>query len=388
MKIKVKPEDFVVEEVLSTRAGESGEFAWFQLKKHGLTTTEAIQHVARRWNIPPSRFQYAGLKDKHAVTEQTVSFEGSRQEGISFKGVELRFLGRSDRPVGPDLLDGNRFRVVVRDIPPLETEKLATGFLEVLNFGFVNYFGEQRFGSARHGHGYFARELLRGNPEKALKLYLATWDRKDRSRLKTFKKLVNDNWGDWAACLKSPHRSTERSIIHYLKDHPQDFIGAINRIPRSLLSLFLSAYQSYLWNETVRRHLSESFSREVRLVPFRNEQVHWVFYRIMPDPVFERLRDLVVPLIDKHVDFAPGGLERTVAGLLTEEGVERSQFGLKGIRNAFFKSAPRKVVVVPEDFEIDPPETDDANAGKKKIALRFSLPPGSYATVLLRRLGA
>lgn len=401
-KIKVRPEDFVVRERLTLPPlAESGPYAIFNIRKTGLTTLDAVRILSRRWGLPASVFRYAGLKDKYGVTEQSVSVPGSwfrvpgckpgenekgEAEGRHDGGLECRFVGYAERPVGPDLLEGNEFEITVRDVPRMEAEKLSNAYTEILNFGFINYFGEQRFGSARAGRGFFARELARGQPEAALKLYLATWDRKERSRLKAFKKKISSHWGDWSACLKGSVRSTEQSIILYLRNHPQDFMGAINRIPRNLLSLFISAYQSYLWNETVRRSMAALYAGRIVFSPFRNDTVDWLFYRTMPDSLFEELKNIVISLMNKQVKHANPRVAEIEDGLLAEEGVTRNHLGLKGVRGAYFKSVPRRVVVVPEDFEIDPPVKDELYEGRTKVRLRFRLPPGSYATVLLRRM--
>ncbi|MBI2891083.1 MAG: tRNA pseudouridine(13) synthase TruD [Nitrospirae bacterium] len=398
MKIKVKPADFVVRELIRVPPACAGSaHAVLRLSKQGLSTLEAVQVLARLWRVPAGRIHVAGQKDKYAVTEQVISVDTDagrirlpvgpeRPESQPDGRLRVAYLSRAERPVGPDLLEGNRFEVVIRDIPPMETEKLARAYTEVLNLGFVNYFGEQRFGSARHGRGFFARELVRGREEEALRLFLATPSRKDRSRLKAFKNRVRARWGDWDACLAGAPRAPERNLILYLRNHPKDFRGAVQHVPRSLLSLFLSAYQSHLWNETLRRYLTVAYGPRMALFPFRNELVRWAFYRVMPDTVFEELRGEVLPSIDRRVELPEGAAGEVMRSVLAEEGVQQRDFALPWLRGAFFKSVSRRMVVVPEDFEIDPPGDDEVYERRRKVAMRFTLPPGSYATVLLRRL--
>jgi tRNA pseudouridine13 synthase len=49
---------------------------------------------------------------------------------------------------------------------------------------------------------------------------------------------------------------------------------------------------------------------------------------------------------------------------------------------------PRRAVVVPEDLAVEPAEPDDRYPGKLKATLRFFLPRGSYATMVIKGLAA
>jgi tRNA pseudouridine13 synthase len=52
----------------------------------------------------------------------------------------------------------------------------------------------------------------------------------------------------------------------------------------------------------------------------------------------------------------------------------------------FFKAYERQTVVKPDQLKASPPEPDDFYPGRKKLVLSFFLPPGSYATMLIKRL--
>src|SRR5437660_787360 len=55
-----------------------------------------------------------------------------------------------------------------------------------------------------------------------------------------------------------PPRGHARSLVDYLRVHPGDFRGAVARLRPELRGLYLSAYQSHLWNRMLahwlRRH--------------------------------------------------------------------------------------------------------------------------------------
>ena len=51
------------------------------------------------------------------------------------------------------------------------------------------------------------------------------------------------------------HLTYERAILHRLQEKPGDFPGALRVLPPRLLSLFVSAFQSWLFNELLSRRM-------------------------------------------------------------------------------------------------------------------------------------
>ncbi|MBW3019423.1 tRNA pseudouridine(13) synthase TruD, partial [Candidatus Woesearchaeota archaeon] len=135
MRIKQSPEDFYVKEIISLDTKESGKYLYFKLKKRDLTTLEAIKRLAIALKANSRDFNYAGLKDRVAVTEQCVSWKGGSKArlNISLEGISVEFLGFADKPIYLGQNEGNFFRIVVRDANVLD-----------INPRFINLFGEQR----------------------------------------------------------------------------------------------------------------------------------------------------------------------------------------------------------------------------------------------------
>src|SRR5581483_4256750 len=63
------------------------------------------------------------------------------------------------------------------------------------------------------------------------------------------------HWGDWHACTENLRRGHAHSLAAYLAEHPGDFRGALTRLRPELRGLYLSAYQSHLWNRLLARWL-------------------------------------------------------------------------------------------------------------------------------------
>jgi tRNA pseudouridine13 synthase len=123
-----------------------GEHLYLRLEKTGLATPEVARWLAECYRVPESAVSYAGMKDKHAVTEQWFSVHTPHDaEALPPRaGVRLCAAARHRRKLRRGQLAANRFqirlRAVVGDGWP---ERLAA----VRDGGVPNYFGPQRFGT-------------------------------------------------------------------------------------------------------------------------------------------------------------------------------------------------------------------------------------------------
>jgi tRNA pseudouridine13 synthase len=388
MKIKSRPDDFVVEEFLTLpEFMPSGEYVIYRLEKRGLSTLEVVNRLVHRYKIGEGEINFAGIKDKHAYTSQYLSIKGKRLKGIKEKNFTLTPLGRTVRPVGPDLLRKNKFTITLRSLDKTQIPVLTSSLNEVSQWGFPNYFGEQRFGSARHGEGFLAKRLVLGDFEGALRLYLASWSPKDRSIVKEFKKFVSNNWGNWGECFRVAPRSNEKSVLAYLKDRPRDFLKAINLINPRMLSLYIATYQSYLWNEMASEFIRINLSED-ELIGFPYVAGEMTFYKTLPENLFHEFRHIEIPLLDRKVEFPSGKIRDIAEQVINREGVTIGNFGVNKIKKAFFKSVLRELIAFPEGLEISNPAPDEIYSHKSKITISFFLHSGTYATVLLRRIQA
>ncbi len=375
MKIKQRPEDFVVEEIDRYEACKAGPFALYRLDKWDIGTIEAIRNVARKWGVPRSGISFGGLKDRHARTSQVISIHGGPGRDFQGSAFRLEYLGRSRDPITRASFSANRFAIVVRDLAA------APDLDPLRRWGVPNYFDDQRFGSLRGTGGEFiGRALVRGETEKALRLALACPSPEDPRQPRKTKTLLRDRWGDWAALKSALPRGPERSIAAFLADHPGAFGLAFELMDQDLRILIVSAYQSYLWNRTlaeVLRDLPDTYE-----VPY--DAGRHRFYRSLEPAVHDRLCELSIPLAAPGQGFE-GAAAEAAARVLAEEKVELRQFRLKKLRRTFFGKGMRPAIVAPAGLSSEAGE-DELNRGRRKLALRFDLPKGSYATILLKRL--
>ncbi|MCR4321318.1 MAG: tRNA pseudouridine(13) synthase TruD [Candidatus Brocadiaceae bacterium] len=81
IKVKVKPEDFIVEEIADVPMSRTGDFCVYRLQKRGWNTVDVLKNLSRKLHLPSSVFSYGGKKDKYALTSQyiTIARQGYKQ---------------------------------------------------------------------------------------------------------------------------------------------------------------------------------------------------------------------------------------------------------------------------------------------------------------------
>lgn len=86
-------DDFIVEEIPAYLPCGIGEHCLARVQKRGLTTPQAVERICRRLNLEIGASGYAGLKDKQGVTTQWMSFAGARPEDLlGVQDEDLRVL--------------------------------------------------------------------------------------------------------------------------------------------------------------------------------------------------------------------------------------------------------------------------------------------------------
>jgi len=74
--IRHQPEDFLVEELTLEEPSGDGPHTWLWIEKRGLDTAACIRLLAGWRGLPRREIGYAGRKDRHAITRQWISLPG------------------------------------------------------------------------------------------------------------------------------------------------------------------------------------------------------------------------------------------------------------------------------------------------------------------------
>jgi tRNA pseudouridine13 synthase len=385
MKLKQQPDDFAVEELTDVAPTGEGPFALYRLEKRGWTTLDAVQAIRRRWRIEPRRISYGGLKDRHAHTVQYFTIFHGPKRTLNHHEIVVDYLGQVTAPFTSKNIRANRFRITLRAVRPDELARAQLALEEVRNDGVPNYFDDQRFGSVGEKGRFVAGSLVQGRYEEALRLALAEPYSYDRPPQRQEKAILGAHWGDWASCKALLPRGHARSIVDYLVAHPEDFRGAVARLRPELRSLYLSAYQSYLWNGILARAL-EQLCRPEQLISVELRLGRLPMHRRLDETQRAQLRRLLLPLPSARLRLDPEDPRAPlIHATLAQEGISLGELKIKAFREPFFGKGERSALCLPANFA-NLVENDEAHFGQSKLVLAFDLPRGSYATLIVKRI--
>jgi tRNA pseudouridine13 synthase len=384
VKLRRTPEDFRVEEVTDFVIGQSGPFAVYKLKKQGLGTLDAVDAVVQRWKIERRRMSWGGLKDRHAVTEQFVTIHNGPRRDLSQQHMTLAYLGQAPRGFTAADIRANRFSIVIRSLGIEDLASAETALTSLIRDGLPNYFDDQRFGSMSAAGEFIARPWIDGNYERSLWLTFAEPHPFDRTDEKEQKQILRDNWGQWLKCKAELARSHRRSVVTYLCDKPTDFRGAWARVKVDLRSLYLAAFQSYLWNDMAGEFFRQNIPvQDLFEVALKTGPV--TFFHRLPDDSRRAIQTASLPLPSARTKLEPGPINDLVTQSLAKHGLELRQIRVKYPRDSFFSKGWRKPVIKVDDVTHSSGD-DELAHGRKRMNLSFVLPRGSYATMLVKRL--
>ncbi len=295
--IKHIPADFVVNEVTDIEF-KPGKFFCYWLNKDDYTTLAAIKVIAKENNLSFTDFSFAGNKDRRAITRQLISVKNHKLKKTKFDKISLEFAGTLDHPVSLGMLKGNEFIIIMRNISKLPDFKEE----------FVNLFGEQRFSE---NNAEIGRAIVKSDFKKATELLKLDVD-------------------------------------------ASNYVAALTTMPKKILSLYIHAFQSFLWNNAVELFIQDSPEynpyTEMPIVGFASEDL-----------------DKYTQEGIKQVDISPRDFIINALPDLSSEGT---------FRDVWAKSHNLKVGKL---------EDDECYKGKKKLKIEFFLRKGSYATEFIRQ---
>jgi tRNA pseudouridine13 synthase len=383
--IKQRPEDFFVQEIPLYEPSGEGEHVYAEIQKVGITTFEAVHRIAATLHVHEKDIGYAGLKDARAITRQVFSIVGVTEKAVMemhAPGLTVQWAARHGNKLRLGHLSGNRFAIRIRNVNPSDVVKLQPVLALIQARGMPNYFGEQRFGRRGNNH-LLGAALLRNDNIAVLKELLGTprpgHDDPDSLRARAaFDARDNES----AMRLYPRHAGLERRILARLikTRKPNNTVRAIDE---KLRKLWISALQSHLFNQTLARRI-EALDR---LLDGDLAYIHdsgacfAVESADIEQPRADRFEiSPTGPLIGYRMSLPSGQPLESEQQILAEAGLTADTFRNSDCGRV--KGARRPVRVKPTDIQLAS-GVDEFGA---HITIAFSLPAGSYATVLLREL--
>jgi tRNA pseudouridine13 synthase len=384
-RIKVRPEDFVVDEVPLYAASGEGTHTYFRIEKIGLATMQAVQQIARALGRPAYDIGYAGLKDADAVTRQWLSVEHvdpARVQSLEVPRIRVLEVSRHGNKLRLGHLAGNRFRIKVRDVDPARVDQARSTMDVLARRGVPNYFGAQRFG-ARGDTWMIGRAFLRGDYAEALALMLGKPGQHDYGQVRRARELFEA--GDYEGAARTwPYpffneKRLCRMVIKY-KGNAERIFRAVDKQMRRF---YVSAYQSQLFNQVVAARL-ETID-QVMAGDLAWKHANGAVFKV-EDPAVEQPRcdafeiSPTGPLFGHRMSKAegqPGAMEQSLLG-----GEDTNPDEWREGPNHKVRGGRRPLRFRPQEPQVEAGQ-DDAGS---YIELAFLLEPGCYATTVLREI--
>ncbi len=335
---KQSPKTFKVVENSVVKTTKRGDYKLLEVTKKEISTIELLEYLAEVLKIKERDIGYAGLKDKHAVTTQfiTVPFYVNISKFKNTERVKIKELGFCANRLKIGELRSNSFVIVLEQVSEDGFEKLKQAFENVRINGFANFFGYQRFGvlDDASAKGMKISEIGKGSKNQKSKILVGAYQ----------SKLFNE----WL----NKRLEVSKNIIDGKKE------GILKELSPALIKIINSSN-----------------------VPYKLLPGDLGFYYKKGKKDFE-----IVNNINKYNKdfekraFHPSGvlfgsrvrLATSVAGRIEREFIDYSFDSLRGARRAAW--------VYPQKSNIS------YNKKNKTATINFTLPAGSYATVLLEEL--
>jgi tRNA pseudouridine13 synthase len=396
-RIRVKPEDFIVEEI--TREGLVANEALTKLSHGDGSHSLAVLTKTSKDTIPTARqigaalgasVNYAGIKDRRAKTHQLISISRQLTEGLLELGIPrvmVNVVGKSKWPLEPGELRGNRFTITIRSIQDGQPQLGA--------HWFPGYYGHQRFGTTRpntHRIGHF---LIKKDFEGAVRELVAEPYPNEPCTIREARADLKATWGLSEALRNFPTSLTyERTVLTRLLGDPGDYLGALKALPLSMMRLYVNAYQSYLFNHALSMRWEACGLDSLGNGDYASPLDRW----LSPARPIKTTAD-TAPTLRKMIKSGKGVPMVRVVGARTElEGIDREIYfellekegvtmhDFENVAGSPFFGTMRFSMFKPIGLSLAEALPDEMHPGLRRQDLSTTLPKGCYATVVLREI--
>lgn len=336
---KQTPRDFVVEEVPLYEFSAEGEHLVLFVRKKSLSTLELVSMIAKHLGIQNKEIGYAGLKDKHAMTKQYISIHKKHEEAMeSFSHESVKILSKTyhNNKIKLGHLRGNKFFIRLKKVNPTSAVKIDEALKNIATQGMPNFFGYQRFGN--DGDNHIQGELIAKG--------------KKRERNPKVRKLLINSYQSHLFNLWLSRRLEINTLVNNFK--PNEIESLLNISADEIKLLKAQKHPFKIFSGDIMQHYPHG-----RLFEFDGSS--------QDDLDRFSNRDISVTglLCGKKVKTATDR-----AGLIEKEYNEK----------IIVDGARRYAWVYPEDID------GRFNSIEAQYELNFTLPKGSYATVLIEEI--
>ncbi|MGC9176678.1 MAG: tRNA pseudouridine(13) synthase TruD, partial [Thermoplasmata archaeon] len=257
-KLKKEVEDFIVEEIpLEFSRKSDGKNLILKIRLKNWETNRFVISLSKELKINRNAITFAGTKDKRAITTQYFCISNYKNDvKLDLKDVEILDQFLSDKCLDLGDLYGNKFNIRIKEIIENSEESIKRILDEMEYKQFPNFFGVQRFGSSRPITHIVGKFILEKKFDEAVRSYIGltfSFDRDVDARKYFYETLDPEG----TIKLMKGKMDYEYIMLKHLCEKPNDYKGAIERLPRTLKMMFIHGYQSYLFNKILSERLKK-----------------------------------------------------------------------------------------------------------------------------------
>ncbi len=398
-RIKDEAEHFYVEEIAKLPdLHKDGRYTIIKVKKVNWDTMNFARVLAKILRISQKRIEYAGTKDKKAVSVQYFSISNldddrfQKLKEIKIKDAEIEVIGKARKPIKLGDLIGNRFKVRVVDAD--NGNKIKSIWAELEKKGVPNYFGLQRFGSIRFITHEVGKYLLKRDYETAFWIYVAKPYEGENEEVRKIREELWNSRDPKIGLKEFPkYLRYERILLQKLREGKSEE-DAILSLPKNLKMMFIHAYQSYVFNRLLSARIEEFGNLKSVEVGDIADFVQFVLLdTVYPYPRedftritrtnYERVKFLIsegraflaLPLPGYETELGDDWASQKVKSILEEDEISLQDFRHEHPELSS-KGSYRVADMLLSSFEY--------SCSEDGIEFSFFLPKGCYATSLLR----
>lgn len=320
--IKEKPEDFIVEEIYKVDLDKKGNYSYFILEKKNWNTNDAIKAIASRLRVNEKYFNVAGIKDKQAITKQLVSVSKVSRDRL--ERLKIKDIQIQFVGYGKERLKlGQLFGNSFKIVVRNLDKKY-----DKINF-IENYFDDQRFGGRNHLLGH---SLVRKSYRQVCYMLRLKWEK-------------------------------------------GDYIGALRKLGKKLVRFYINSYQSWLWNRALVEYFKPRY-KNFRQVEYSVGE--FIFSN-------EQTQSIKFPIVGFLTEFDNKEIMEIYEKLMKKEKINKESFIFRDFPEISSEGNERDILIDLKDLKVKYVK-DELHKSKLKAIVEFSLPAGSYATVVIKKM--
>lgn len=403
-KLRSTPQDFCVKEIFNyPKESEDGKFTIAEITLVNWETNLLIREISQRLRISRNRIGFAGTKDKRAITTQLMSFyniDKDKLRSIKINDLTIKNLYSSERPIKIGDLHGNSFDIIIRNLEGTKIEENVKETFEVIKHycGVPNFYGIQRFGVIRPITHLVGKHIVFNDFESAVMTYIGNPLKTEGENSYKLRKRLEETRDFSEAFRNYPqHLTFEKSMLNKLVKNNEDYVGALLELPKNLLTMFIYAYQSFLFNKILSIRMKKNIPINEAIIgdiilPIRKGVIDQNEISVNKNNIdkinkqIKRGRAFVSgPLFGSDTNLAKGEIGEIERKVIEKEKIDVRDFIIPEI--PFMSSGGlRRPLLSPVQNLSYKIIADDLYKQKKALKVSFDLYKGSYATALLREI--